>query len=198
MLAFAAADVLGPQKISPFRPRSSILLNNGTRHVDIHDDERSRIYFPFRNSMMQIQSTRFGQIQLDQSDILLMPRGLIGFENCRHWVLLSNPANEDVAWLQSLSSPGIALPVVSPRRFDSHYRVQISRRDLGLLHLNHEDQVFVLAVVSKNGQALTMNLKSPILLNASRQLAIQVVCSDERPLAAPIGLTTLARFRQAA
>lgn len=139
---------------------------------------------------MQIQSTRFGQIQLDQSDILLMPRGLIGFETCRHWVLLSNPSNEDVAWLQSVGSPSIAVPVVSPRRFDPDYRVQVSRRDLTLLHMNQEDQIFVLAVVSKNGQTLTMNLKSPILLNATRQLAIQVVCSDERPISVPIGLTT--------
>ena len=147
---------------------------------------------------MQIQSSRFGQIQLDHSDILLMPNGLIGFETCRHWVLLSNPANEDVAWLQSVGIASVAVPVVSPRRFDADYRVQIPRRDLSLLHLHNEDQVFVLAVVSKNGHALTMNLKSPILLNASRQLAVQVVCTDERPLSVPIGLSTQAKLRRAA
>jgi flagellar assembly factor FliW len=148
---------------------------------------------------MEIQTTRFGKVQLDQADILLMPRGLIGFETSRHWVLLSNPSNEDVAWLQSVGSPTIAVPVVSPRRFDPDYRVQISQRDLTLLHLNKEDQVFVLSVVSKNGHALTMNLKSPILLNATRQLAIQIVCTDDRPIAVPIGLTTQAQqLRKAA
>lgn len=147
---------------------------------------------------MQIQTTRFGQIELDHSDILLMPHGLIGFETCRHWVLLSNPSNEDVAWLQSVGSAPVAVPVVSPRRFDPDYRVQIVRRDLSLLHLHSDDQVFVLAVVSKNGHALTMNLKSPILLNASRQIAVQVVCNDDRPLSMPIGLTTHARMLKAA
>jgi len=147
---------------------------------------------------MQIQSTRFGQIELDHSDILLMPHGLIGFETCRHWVLLSNPSNEDVAWLQSVGSPGIAVPVVSPRRFDADYRVQLPRRELSLLHLRSDDQVFVLSVVSKNGHALTMNLKSPILLNATRQIAVQVVCTDERPLSVPIGLSTQAKTLRAA
>ncbi len=147
---------------------------------------------------MQIQSTRFGQIELDHSDILLMPHGLIGFETCRHWVLLSNPSNEDVAWLQSVGSPSIAVPVVSPRRFDSDYRVQLARRDLSLLHLRNDDQIFVLAVVSKNGHALTMNLKSPILLNATRQIAVQVVCNDDRPLSVPIGLSSQARMLKAA
>ncbi len=147
---------------------------------------------------MQIQSSRFGQIQLDHSDILLMPHGLIGFETCRHWVLLSNPSNEDVAWLQSVGSPGIAVPVVSPRRFDPDYRVQLPRRELSLLHLRNDDQIFVLSVVSKNGHALTMNLKSPILLNATRQIAVQIVCTDERPLSVPIGLSTQAKALRAA
>ncbi len=147
---------------------------------------------------MQIESTRFGQIVLDHSDILLMPNGLIGFETCRHWVLLSNPSNEDVAWLQSVGSPSVAVPVVSPRRFDADYRVQLARRDLNLLHLRNDDQVFVLAVVSKNGHALTMNLKSPILLNATRQIAVQVVCSDDRPLSVPIGLSNHAKMLRAA
>jgi flagellar assembly factor FliW len=147
---------------------------------------------------MQIESTRFGQIELDHSDILLMPNGLIGFETCRHWVLLSNPSNEDVAWLQSVGSPSVAVPVVSPRRFDADYRVQLARRDLSLLHLRNDDQVFVLAVVSKNGHALTMNLKSPILLNATRQIAVQVVCSDDRPLSVPIGLSSHAKMLRAA
>jgi flagellar assembly factor FliW len=147
---------------------------------------------------MEIQSTRFGQIQLDHSDILLMPRGLIGFESCRHWVLLSNPSNEDVAWLQSVGSPAVAVPVVSPRRFDPDYRVQLPRRDLSLLHLHNSDQVFVLSVVSKNGHALTMNLKSPILLNATRQLAVQIICTDDRPLSVPIGLSNQAQMLRAA
>jgi len=155
-----------------------------------------------RKTKMQIETTRFGHLQIDHSDILLMPHGLIGFESSRHWVLLSNPAGEDVAWLQSVAQPAVAIPVVSPRRYAPDYRVQIPQRELSLLHLRNEDQMYVLTVVSKNGQSLTTNLKSPILLNASRQLAVQVVCSDERPMSLPIGLTasaaTVAKTRQAA
>lgn len=147
---------------------------------------------------MQIQSSRFGQIQLEHSDILLMPHGLIGFETCRHWVLLSNPSNDDVAWLQSVAIASVAVPVISPRRFVPDYRVQIPRRELNLLHLRNNDQVFILNVVSKSGPALTINLKSPIVLNATRQLAVQVVCSDDMPLSLPIGLTSNSQIRHAA
>jgi hypothetical protein len=40
---------------------------------------------------------------------------------------------------------------------------------------------------------LTTNLKSPILLNATRKIASQIVCTDDAPLAWPIGLLPSAK-----
>lgn len=142
---------------------------------------------------MQIQSTRFGSLNVAQGDMLLMPQGLIGFETCRHWIMLADQELEEVAWLQSVGLAHVALPVVSPRRFAPDYRLSVNRRQLSLLHLRNEDQVFVLTVVSKSGLTLTTNLKSPIVVNASRQLAVQAVANDEVPLALPIGLSQAGR-----
>jgi flagellar assembly factor FliW len=147
---------------------------------------------------MQIESSRFGKMEISHSDMLLMPHGLIGFETCRHWVLLSAQDNEEVAWLQSVALANVALPVVSPRRFVPNYRAHVHRRDLQLLHMHSDDQVYVLSVVSKNGVTLTANLKSPILLNATRHIAIQVVVTDDQPLALPLGLTDNVAIRRAA
>lgn len=127
-----------------------------------------------------------------------MPHGLIGFETCRHWVLLSSQENEEVAWLQSVALANVALPVVSPRRFSPNYRVHANKRDLALLHLHTEDQLYVLSIVSKSGATLTANLKSPILLNASRHIAIQLVVTDDQPLALPLGLSKSGAIRRAA
>jgi flagellar assembly factor FliW len=147
---------------------------------------------------MQIQSSRFGKMDINHSDMLLMPHGLIGFETCRHWILLSSEGNDEVAWLQSVAQANVAIPVVSPRRFSPNYRAHVHKRELALLHLHTEDQLYVLSVVSKSGVTLTANLKSPILLNASRHLAIQVVVTDDQPLALPLGLTNSAAVRRAA
>jgi flagellar assembly factor FliW len=137
-------------------------------------------------------------MDINHSDMLLMPHGLIGFETCRHWVLLSSQENEEVAWLQSVALANVALPVVSPRRFAPNYRVQVNKRDLALLHLHTEDQLYVLSIVSKSGVTLTANLKSPILLNASRHIAIQLVVTDDQPLALPLGLSNSGSIRRAA
>ena len=66
---------------------------------------------------MQISTTRFGTIAVDVDDLVHFPHGLIGFEESRHWVLLADPANTAVGWLQSADRPSTALAVVSPRRF---------------------------------------------------------------------------------
>lgn len=137
-------------------------------------------------------------MDINHSDMLLMPHGLIGFETCRHWVLLSSLDNEEVAWLQSVALANVALPVVSPRRFAPNYRAHVHKRDLNLLHLHTQDQLYVLSIVSKSGVTLTANLKSPILLNASQHIAIQVVVTDDQPLAMPLGLTNSAAIRRAA
>ena len=147
---------------------------------------------------MQIQSTRFGTLDVSHSDMLLMPHGLIGFETCRHWVLLASDDNEEVAWLQSVASANVAVPVISPRRCLPNYRLHVHRRDLEILQMRTRDQVFVLSIVSRNGTTLTTNLKSPIILNSTRRLAVQVVVTDDQPLAHPLALVDSHRIRAAA
>ena len=71
----------------------------------------------FGSEVMLVQTTRFGQIDAQQKQVLVFPQGLIGFEACRHWLIVPDPHNADVAWLQSLSQMQVALPMVSPRKF---------------------------------------------------------------------------------
>ena len=136
---------------------------------------------------MRIHSSRFGQLAIQQRDIIMMPHGLIGFESSRHWVLLASGGNESIAWLQSVAVADLAVPVISPRRFDPEYRVHVPQRDLQMLHLRPSDSLYILTVVGRDGDVLTTNLRSPILLNATRQLAVQVITSDPQQLALPIG-----------
>ena len=66
---------------------------------------------------MRVNTTRFGRLEIQADDVLLFPNGVLGLEDCRHWVLLADAENEALGWLQSISRPEIAMAVVSPRRF---------------------------------------------------------------------------------
>jgi flagellar assembly factor FliW len=131
---------------------------------------------------MQIKTSRFGMVEIMPEDILLFSRGIIGFEDHRHWVLLSDAENPAVAWLQSLSHAEVALPLVSPRRFVPEYQVRIVRGQLTPLELAVLDQAFVLVVVSRNECGLTVNLRAPVLINLDRRIGRQVVTNDEQPI----------------
>lgn len=147
---------------------------------------------------MQIQSSRFGKIEINHSDMLLMPHGLIGFETCRHWILLSTDDDSQVAWLQSVALSNVAVPVISPRRYLPNYKAHVHKRDLTSLHLHSDDLLYFLCVVSKSGTTLTANLKSPILLNATKHLAVQAVVTDDQPMAFPLGLVETQSILRAA
>jgi flagellar assembly factor FliW len=136
---------------------------------------------------MLIETTRFGWLRLREEDVLLFPTGLIGWEDCRQWVILADAENEAVGWLQSVTRPDLALAVVSPRRFVPDYRVRVVRRQLLPLQLESVAEAYVLVVVGKSETALTVNLKAPIVLNLERRLGRQVVTRDDQPMAHPAG-----------
>ncbi len=147
---------------------------------------------------MLVHTSRFGRFQSSQEEVIIMPAGLIGFESSRHWLIIPDQDNPDVAWLQSLAQSQVALPLVSPRKFAPDYKICVAERDLASLSIRSTDRVFVLNVVSKTGKTLTLNLRSPIVVNLSKRLAAQVISSESLPLAMPISFGPSKSLRMAA
>lgn len=131
---------------------------------------------------MQINSTRFGQIEIDPLDVLLFPCGLFGFEQSKHFVLLGDEREPAIAWLQSTSDPAVAFIAVSPRRFVRDYRLRVAQSDLALVLQEDSDETFVLALASRGESGWTVNLRAPIVINPQRRLGKQVVTLDEQPI----------------
>lgn len=102
--------------------------------------------------------------------------------DCRDWVLLTGGEADAVVWLQSLERPEVALAAVSPRRFLSHYQLWVDRGQMAPLHLEPQDTMGVLAVVAEHEGSLTVNLKSPLVINTTKALGCQVVVEQDAPL----------------
>ncbi|MCI0359510.1 MAG: flagellar assembly protein FliW [Planctomycetaceae bacterium] len=147
---------------------------------------------------MQIHTTRFGLVEVDVADILLFPHGMIAFEDCRHWVLLADDGNESLGWLQSVTRGEVALAVVSPRRFAPDYQVHVTRGQLAALELSHFDAAYVLSIISKSDDDLTLNLKAPLIINLDRRLGRQVITTDEQPVARQLATSRPALLRKSA
>lgn len=131
---------------------------------------------------MEIQTTRFGRVQVESDDVITFPQGLVGMPDCRQWVLLADVSNDALGWLQCVSRSDIALAVVSPRRFVPGYQVRITRSELQALGLDEAASAQVLAVANRSERGATINLQAPLVINLEERLGRQIVAKGELPL----------------
>ena len=138
---------------------------------------------------MYVMTTRFGNVPIEPTDVLRFDQGLIGMEMCREWVLLADNSNTALAWLQSLDRAEVALAVVSPRRFVKDYQVRISTRDVAPLGVATTRDLQVLAILNRHEDALTLNLKAPIVINLATSRGRQVVAKNDHEVQYVLGAT---------
>jgi flagellar assembly factor FliW len=128
---------------------------------------------------MNISTTKFGSLSIEEADVLTFVDGLIGMEDCHRWVLLGDSENTALAWLQSLERAEVALAVVSPRRFVPDYQVRVSKREIAPLGLENPNDAQVLVIISNVGGALALNLKAPLVIHLAERVGRQIVARDD-------------------
>jgi flagellar assembly factor FliW len=131
---------------------------------------------------MNISTTKFGSLTIEEADVLTFVDGLIGMEDCHRWVLLGDAENAALAWLQSLERPEVALAVVSPRRFVADYQVRVAKREIAPLGLENPNEAQVLVIISNVGGALALNLKAPLVIHIGGRVGRQIVARDDHPV----------------
>lgn len=123
---------------------------------------------------MTIITTRFGTIDIDSSEIIRIPAGLVGMPGETAFVLLRNGEASSVGWLQSVSTPEIALPVVDAERlaYDYPELTQLEIRQAGL----QPGEMATLLVLCPNGvPGPSVNALAPIVVNMETREGAQIV-----------------------
>ena len=72
------------------------------------------------------------------------------------------------------------------------------RNELEPLQLAATDQAYVLSILSRNNDKLTLNLKAPVIVNLDRRLGRQVISSDQQPLQFELASIPPAALRKSA
>ncbi len=133
---------------------------------------------------MLVQTRSFGEVEIDEERIVDFPNGIIGFPDLKRFVLLHDAArgeNVGIHWLQSVDEPGFAMPVMNPLVVDNQYNPIIEDDILVPLGNLAEDDVIVLVTVSvpKDLTKMTVNLRGPFVINASKKKGCQVIVEGE-------------------
>ncbi len=129
------------------------------------------------SATMPVNSERFGTIEVDKTDCLSFPSGLIGFADEREFILIRRKNSEMIGWLQSTATPHLALPVVSAHVLAPKYPDVPIEEVAEKVGLGSEiEELAVLVVMSAPpGQPATVNLMAPIIVNATTRMGRQVL-----------------------
>lgn len=131
---------------------------------------------------MKVDTTRFGMLEVDDSSVIRMQKGLIGFEEHKEYVLIQHRADTSFRWLQSTEEPELAFVVIDPSQFFTDYEVEINDLEAEKLNLQTENDALVLVVVTigKDGKEVSANLAAPLVVNSKELTGLQVVLQDNR------------------
>lgn len=130
----------------------------------------------------RVMTTRFGEIEADADLIITFLDGIIGFENCREYVVIRHDDSSAFRWLQSLDAPSVAFPVVEPCAFRPDYAPTISDSDARSLQLKRDSSTLLFTVISvpaHDPSAMTANLLAPLVINGDTRQGKQVIVQDE-------------------
>jgi len=135
---------------------------------------------------MNVNTTRFGQVQVEEARVIHFPKGLLGFSKYQDYVLIESgdegrPEEESFFWwLQSVDLPDLAFVVTDPSLFVSTYKVPIHAEQMLGLGIESIDQAQVFVVVNKREHMLTGNLQGPLVINVGQRRGEQLDLSDRR------------------
>lgn len=124
-----------------------------------------------------IVSDILGTLTVEPTSILSFPDGLLGFPECRSFVLLPSERTH-VYWLQSVDYSSLAFLLVDPFVFFEGYTLDLDVTDI---HAASPGEVSVLAIVTLPGAAgelPTANLQGPVVIHTRRAQGSQVVLAE--------------------
>lgn len=132
---------------------------------------------------MNIKTTRFGTINIEEENIINMPFGMLGFLDKKRFVILQHKKNSPFFWYQSIDDPSLAFVITNPFLFKPDYEIDMDdvlkemswNGDRGK---NNLDLYVVVNIPKSSPDKMTANLIGPILINNMARQAVQIVISN--------------------
>lgn len=138
---------------------------------------------------MEINTKFFGEIDIDEDQIILFPFGIYGFEEYNRFILLHDEEDENGAfrWLQCVDEEGLCFTVMEPGFVCGDYSPKLPENALKKLGTddseeNYEELIYlVITVLYDEIEKSTVNLLSPIIINSKNRVAAQIILETWEP-----------------
>ncbi len=113
---------------------------------------------------MQIETTRFGLLDVDESKFIHFTWGLPAFEDLKRYILMEHKEGP-FHWLQAVDDPGLAFITCPPEVFGVKYDIPPAKKEV--LGLRADEDVLILNMVSiaREKGLIRFHVRSPLLFN---------------------------------
>lgn len=121
--------------------------------------------------------SKIGTIRVSKERIIHFPKGLVGFERFKAFVLVQLREDSPFLLLQSLDNSALGLLVADPYSFLPEYEVVVGEAEKRILQIEDASHVAVLVTVSipaGDPENTTLNLSGPILINYQSKTGLQI------------------------
>jgi len=129
---------------------------------------------------VNLDTTRFGTIDFDETMMIEMRGPILGFEHLKRYVLLKQDEKTAFSWFQSVEDGSLAFVVMNPQVFKPDYEPEINDPDVELLEIEDAKDVILLSIITirSNPTMISANLRAPIVINSRTRLGKQIVLDD--------------------
>ena len=126
---------------------------------------------------MNIETLRFGRVNIDPESILSFDEGILGFEQLKRYAIILCDATEPIQWLQAVDDPSVSLPIINPFLIKQDYELDVDDAELHSIGMPTVDEILVVnvMVLPERIQDSTINLSAPILINMTTRQGRQIV-----------------------
>ncbi|MDR2932057.1 MAG: flagellar assembly protein FliW [Oscillospiraceae bacterium] len=130
---------------------------------------------------MLINTAVFGEMDVKDENIFDMPNGLFGFDFSSKYALITKQEDDvTLMWYQAAESVMPCFVVFDPFEIINGYEPVLEKSDLKALNAKDISALrfLVIAVVPDDISKITVNLKSPIVINHKENIARQVILQN--------------------
>ena len=126
---------------------------------------------------MLIQSTRFGEIEVAETELLRFPGGIPGFPAEHTFAFLPYQPDSPFAFLQSATDPDLSFIITDPFPFFKDYSFKLDDTIIADLDLADDNPPRIVNIVRipEKTEEMTANLLAPIVINWTTRTAMQIV-----------------------
>lgn len=133
---------------------------------------------------MEIHGTRFGVLEFEEQEVIVLNEGLLGFPLSRRFLLFPYGQDSSFFWLQSVDEPEIAFIVINPFDFFSEMEFVIQDADAQAIGCPNGDEVEIFSLVTipeGKPEEMRTNLAGPVVVNTANRMGRQILIKEYSP-----------------